>query len=116
MKKTLLMLASLAIGTAAIGQTTPMQSAPATTNTPASTPDMAPQTTPPATDTATPPAAPAAPAPDASAMPAPATTSTPDASAMAAPAPADTSNYPVCSRTVTDKCVQKGATKKMHHK
>lgn len=26
----------------------------------------------------------------------------------------DTSNYPVCSRTVTDKCVQRGAVHKAH--
>ena len=28
--------------------------------------------------------------------------------------PTDTSNYPVCSRTVTDKCVQRGAAHKAH--
>jgi hypothetical protein len=26
----------------------------------------------------------------------------------------DTSNYPMCSRTVTDKCVQRGAWHKAH--
>ena len=28
----------------------------------------------------------------------------------------DTSNYPVCSRTVTDKCVQRGAPHKAHRR
>jgi hypothetical protein len=26
----------------------------------------------------------------------------------------DTSNYPVCSRSVTDKCIQRGAAHKAH--
>jgi hypothetical protein len=88
MKTKLILLASFAIGTAAFAQETAPVAPPA-----------------PATE-----AAPAVTATDA-ATPAPTTTDTSatvDAAASAAaPAPAtDTSNYPVCSRSVTDKCVQ----------
>ena len=90
MKASLLMIAAL-MGTAAVAQTTPDAAAPA----PAATDATAPVTT------------------DASAAPAPAAMpATTDAGA--ATAAADTSNYPVCSRTVTDKCVQRGAWHKGH--
>ncbi|WP_174275082.1 hypothetical protein [Sphingomonas bacterium] len=100
MNKSLLMLASLAIGTAAFAQTTP-----------APTPDMAPQTTPaPDSGMAPPPVSttpPETPAPDpATATPAP--PPAPEPAAAPAPAPVDTSIYPACSRTVKDKCVQRG--------
>lgn len=64
------------------------------------------QTTPDANAPATTPSATSS---DASAAPA-----TADAGAAGA---VDTSNYPTCSRTVTDKCVQRGAVHKArrHH-
>jgi hypothetical protein len=46
-----------------------------------------------------------------------ATASAPAASDSSTAASAvDTSNYPVCSRTVTDKCVQRGARHKAHRR
>jgi hypothetical protein len=87
MKTKLILLASFAIGTAAFAQeTAPVAPAPAAEAAPAVT----------ATDAAT---------------PAPTTTDTSatvdTTAAVTAPAEAtDTSNYPVCSRSVTDKCVQ----------
>jgi len=91
MKAPLLIIAAL-MGTAAVAQTTPDANAPASTPAAAS---MDATTT-----------APMAP---------PATSDM--SSGMANNAQAvttDTSNYPVCSRSVTDKCVQRGAAHKAH--
>ncbi len=114
MKTSLLVLASLALGTAAIAQdASAPQTPPAATPMPDATAPAAPATT--APDASMPAATnSAAPAPDASAMPAPATTSTPDA--MATASATDTSNYPTCSRSVTDKCVQRGAVHRSHRR
>jgi hypothetical protein len=101
MKATFLIAASLIIGTAAIAQDATPAPAPATDMNAAPAPAPAPA---PATD----PAAPAAPA-DAAA---PMTNASPPASTVAPEAPADTSNYPACSRTVHDRCVQRGAAHK----
>jgi hypothetical protein len=94
MKTKLILLASFAIGTAAFAQ------------------DTAP-VAPPAPASATAPAGPetTAPAPSEAAAPAPTTTDTSatvaDTTApVAALEATDTANYPVCSRSVTDKCVQ----------
>ena len=81
MKATFLIAASMMIGTAAFAQDTTAAPAPAPT-------DMS----------ATP--APAAAPADV------ATTASPPASTVAPTPPADTSNYPPCSRTVHDRCVQ----------
>jgi hypothetical protein len=94
MKTKLILLATIAIGTAAVAQeTNPMPSSPAVT-----------------ADTAPPPseaAAPVAPAAPADAIPAPATPPVAtDANAQAVPAPAEAASYPACSRTVTDQCTQ----------
>ena len=94
MKATLLIAAAL-LGTAAVAQTTPDANAPASTPAAAST------------DAAT------APATTPSTAPAMSDTSSGMASNAQA-VPTDTSNYPVCSRTVTDKCVQRGAWHKAH--
>ena len=54
---------------------------------------------------------------DANTMPSAAPAMSDTSSSMASNAqavPTDTSNYPVCSRTVTDKCVQRGAWHKAH--
>ncbi len=84
MKATFLIAASL-IATAAIAQDTTPAPAPAPM-------DMS--------------AAPApAPAPMDATAPAPMTNASPPASTVAPSAP-DTSNYPPCSRTVHDRCVQ----------
>jgi hypothetical protein len=125
--KIILFASALALSTAAIAQDTTAPAAPA------ATPDATQPATPPATPDASAPAA--APAPDASAPAA-----APDASAMpAAPAAGgdtgnasgaqqqaqstDDSNLPACSKSVTDKCVQKGGSGHhaahkgaMHHK
>lgn len=104
MNKSLFIIASMALGTTAIAQDmppagAPMQGSPPYTNTPApaspSTPDSA---TPAPGGTMT---------PDGSAPP-PMSSPTPADSSMATAVPADTSSYPKCSRTVTDKCVQTG--------
>ena len=84
--KRLILAATLAIAVPAFAQDA---AAPATdAGTPAATP----------TDTATPPADTAAPA-------APAATA-------AAPAAAPSTDLPVCSRTVTDRCIEKGSAPK----
>ncbi len=58
-----------------------------------------------------PPADQPAPAPDASPPPAAAAPAeTPTPSAPAASSTTDVTNLPTCSRTVTDKCVQKGSS------
>ena len=91
MKATLLIAASL-LATAAVAQTTPDANAPASTPAAASTDATAP-------------------APSS----APGMNDTSSGMASNAQAVAtDTSNYPVCSRTVTDKCVQRGAWHKAH--
>ena len=91
---------TLAMGSAAIAQDT---TAPATPAAPTTTPGA-----PDSTDSSG--AAPAAPAPaDGTAAPAPADAAsapaTPDASATPAAA---TTDYPACSKSVTDKCIEKG--------
>ena len=99
MKAPFLMIAAL-LGSAAVAQTAPDANAPASTpaaSTPAASTDAAAAATM---------AAPTAP---------PATTdATPGMASNAQVATTDTSNYPVCSRTVTDKCVQRGAAHKTH--
>ena len=84
MKATFLIAASLIVGTAAFAQDTTAAPAPAPT-------DMS----------ATP-----APAPAPMDATAPMTNASPPASTVAPTPPADTSNYPPCSRTVHDRCVQ----------
>jgi len=112
------MIAAL-IGSAAVAQTAPDANAPANTPPSASTTTPA---APPASGmdaTATAPTAPAAsmdataPAPTAP----PATSGSSLGVANNAQTATDTSNYPVCSRSVTDKCVQRGAAHKArrHH-
>ena len=99
MKTKFILLASFALGTAAIAQdAAPMQSAPPAASdvspapAPSATPDAATQATPPApTDSNA-----SAPVSDAA---------TPSAGA----ATADASTYPACSRGVADKCVQSHA-------
>ncbi len=96
MKKSLMIVAAtLSFGSAAaIAQTMPQDATPP----------------PPAAPTdATAPMAPAAPPAADPGMSSPApTASDPSAMQAATPTPpADTSSYPTCSRTVTDKCVQK---------
>jgi hypothetical protein len=97
MKATLLIITAL-LGTAAVAQTTaPDPNAP-----PAATdPNAAPA----ATD---PNAAPATTDMNA----APATTGAGMSDSSTASSSVDTSNYPTCSRSVTDKCVQRGAVRK----
>lgn len=82
-------------------------------------PNAAPDTSPPEAAAPTPP--PAAPvAPEAAPPPeaaVPATLAIPaapaaDASAAVTPTPVDSSTLPTCSRTVTDKCIQKGASRR----
>ena len=99
--KILLFASALALGSAAIAQdmTPPPappadQMAPAPTTPPDATPPAAPAAAP--ADTATP--MPPAPASDKGAMP----------EAQSQASSTDDSNLPACSRTVTDKCVQKG--------
>ncbi|WP_294392735.1 hypothetical protein [uncultured Sphingomonas sp.] len=122
MKKTLLILAGLSLGTAAIAQDMPSTT---TTDAPgATTPGIAPMDpatpdtgamTPGATDpgmgapTTAPadPAMSAPPAPDA-AM----TSSSGMQSNMTNPTPVDSANLPRCSRSVTDKCVQGGGRRR----
>ena len=115
--KTLILAAALLTGTAAMAQTDPAAPAPAATM---AQPDA----------TAPAPSGGAMSQPDQSAPTPPATPT--DQSAMPASggamsqgtsmAQADTSSYPPCSRTVTDKCVQTGhggghgRTMKRHHK
>ncbi len=84
MKATLLIAAAL-LGTAAVAQTTP--TAPAS-----DAPASADQTNPSGT----------------------AATGDTSMASNAQAVPTDTSNYPVCSRSVTDKCVQRGAWHKAH--
>ena len=94
--KMILFASALALGSAAFAQDT-----------------MPAPTTPPADQSAPAPAAPDTPPPPAAA--APAETPTPAAPAAAA---TDDSNLPACSRTVTDKCVQRGGSghhATMHH-
>lgn len=86
MKATFLIAASLIAG-AAMAQTTAPEAIPPTATTPV----------PPPTDTAMP--APA-PAPDATSV-----SPSPSASSVAPPPP-DTTNYPPCSASVHDRCVQ----------
>jgi len=89
--KRLILAATLAIAVPAFAQDA---AAPATdAGTPAATP----------TDTATPPADTAAPAAAAPAAP---------AATAAAPAAAPSTDLPVCSRTVTDRCIEKGSAPK----
>ena len=122
--KIILFASALALSTAAIAQDT---TAPAT---PPATPDATQPAMPPATPDASAPAAapdasaPAA-APDASAMPAaPAAGDAGNASGAQQQAQStDDSNLPACSKSVTDKCVQKGGSGHhaahkgaMHHK
>ena len=121
MKKPIMIFASLALGTMAFAQdAAPGGSAP--------TPATPPMSSAPSSDTAAPTdagtPAPAPAAPDASA-PAATDASAPtppsDSSTAAAPSAGasatDTSNYPRCSRGVTDKCVQGGTAKKaVHHR
>jgi hypothetical protein len=117
--KIILFASALALSTAAIAQDT---TAPAT---PPATPDATMPATPPATpDASMPPAAPATPdaaapaaAPDASAPAAmPATGDTGNMTgAQSQASSTDDSNLPACSKSVTDKCVQKGG-KGMAHK
>jgi hypothetical protein len=97
MKATLLIAAAL-LGTAAVAQTTP-----ATTNPAGTDANTLPATGLPA-DNNTPSIAPAMSSDTSSGM---------ATNAQAVP-PTDTSNYPVCSRTVRDKCIQRGAVHKAH--
>ena len=102
MKATFIMAASLLVGTAALAQdATPAPSTATPLNATAPTPPAPPAaTTAPAPDMSAPAAT--APAPD---MNSPAVTTGAQASSVAPPAP-DTSNYPPCSATVQDRCVQ----------
>ena len=125
MKTPMLMLAALSLGTAAIAQMPAGSAQPAApdgaTPAPPMTPDAsAPATTSPATPTQAAPMDPAAPS-------APMTPAAPDAAASmpmgagaggAPMASNDTSSYPPCSRTVKDKCINRGASthKAMRHK
>ncbi len=95
MKTKLILLASFAIGTAAIAQDTAPVAPP-------------PPSTMPATPDATAPATAATPAPTTDNTSATVDTT---AAAPAAPAAVDTSNYPACSASVTDKCVQHGRSR-----
>ena len=101
MKMSLLILVPLAMGTAAIAQDAPQT--PPGAETPAG-PESSP-----------PPLASDAPAPPVDDAPAPSASS---ADTTAAAAPADTANYPACSRSVHDKCVQAQAGRRhmAHHK
>lgn len=105
--KMMLFASALALSTAAIAQDT----------TPAPTTPPADQSAPAAPAEAAPPATPAEAAPPAApaeaAAPAPAAGSSVPPATAAAAAATDDSNLPVCSRSVTDKCVQKGASS--HH-
>jgi len=115
MKAPLLMIAAL-MGTAAIAQTTPDANAPASTPPAASTDATAPVA--PATSMdATAPVAPAASVSTTAPTAPPATSDGTLGVANNAQTATDTSNYPVCSRSVTDKCVQRGAAHKArrHH-
>ena len=87
MNKSLLIFASLAIGTAAFAQETPAPPPPPETSAPPLAAD-----------------APAAPVTD----PAPPPTADNNATA----APADTASYPPCSRNVQDKCMQTHAARR----
>jgi len=109
MMKAPLLIAAALIGTAGIAQTqTTTPDASATTST--TTTDAAAAATPAPTDTA--PVATSSAGSPASVPP-----GTTDMSASGtAMASADTSNYPPCSRTVTDKCVQRGAAHKAHRR
>lgn len=116
MNKALLLLATAAFGTAAmaqVAQPTMPGNAPMQENqkaqTPLSTPDNMPKAAPMAPDATMPAPAPA-PMPD----PAPAPAPMPMASGSAMPAATTTADYPVCSRTITDKCVNKSAAPKKH--
>ena len=116
MKAPLLMIAAL-MGTAAIAQTTPDANAPAGTPPAASTGAAV---APPAAPAASMDATATAPAASMSTMAPTAPPATSDGSlgvANNAQTATDTSNYPVCSRSVTDKCVQRGAAHKArrHH-
>lgn len=73
--------------------------------------DATPPAAPAAPTDATAPMAPAAPAAADPGMSSPApAASAPSAMQAATPTPPDTSSYPTCSRTVTDKCVQKAGS------
>ena len=120
MKAPLFLIAAL-MGTAAIAQTAPDPNAPASTPPTSATTPTAPTAAPPAAGMdATAPTAPAASSMDATAPAPTAPPTTSDTSlgvANNAQTATDTSNYPVCSRSVTDKCVQRGAAHKArrHH-
>lgn len=117
MNKSLLLLASAAFATMAVAQV-PQPSVPGNSPMQQNTVPDSPPSTP---DNTTMPAPAMAPMPDAAPAPAP-TDSAPapmpmpmPADSSAAPAPtASTTDYPTCSRTVMDKCVQKGGM--MKHK
>lgn len=97
--KTMFLAAALMIGGSALAQTpdanTPMGSMGATSPTAPATPDAAPPPT------------------DGGASTTPTTATDPGMSAPASSGMSSSSpgaeNYPVCSRTVTDRCVQRGA-------
>jgi hypothetical protein len=111
-KATYLIAASLIVGTAAWAQTTPTPSAamPQSTTNPAAAPVSTANP-----DATTPGAMPSDQSGDMNGMNN--MNSTPGMAGNAqsvSDASVDTSNYPMCSRTVTDKCVQRGAWHKAH--
>jgi hypothetical protein len=106
MKKTLLILAGLTLGTAAIAQDVPSQpAADPAASAPADTPNSSAVPDGPTGSAMTPP-----PAPDAAMTTQSGTDASAGASSAAMPTPttADMSSYPRCARGVTDKCVQRG--------
>lgn len=119
--KTFMLTIALAMGTTAIAQTTPPPGEPMNEPTPDSTttePMQEPMTEPtqpmdpnmtpaPPADTMTPPP-PAADMPMAPAGPVTVNPSVPVSQAF--PPPAPRTDYPVCSRTVTDGCVQRAGS------
>lgn len=101
MNKSLLILASLAFGTAAIAQMTPPASDNSTPPAATAMPDATMPTE----------AAPAPAAPDAPAAPA-ATPATPSAT----PGDAAAADYPACTRTLKDKCTNPTARARRPHR
>lgn len=100
MKTKLILLASFALGTGAIAQDTAPVAPPAPATMPATPDATAPMPAAASTD--------ATPAPTSDNTSATVDTT---AAAPAAPAAVDTSNYPPCSASVTDKCVQHGRSR-----
>jgi uncharacterized protein involved in copper resistance len=103
MKKTLLILAGLTLGTAAIAQTVPTDSADPAASAPATAPADTTLPDPAAgTQTTSPPA------PDAAMTTQSGSSMSTTGSSMQTPTATDTSNYPRCSRGMKDKCMQRG--------